>query len=772
MNNNNTVRFDDLDVGVSVNLAASTAERETGFETIITDLDLVNPNDGLGAAEIVSEGIAGNLYYNFHTADFPGGELRGQLELSADNRDANGVGTVVFTSNLSGDQEVQDEPVVTDASGTATTTFTILPDGSVDYSTDVSLNGLNQADLLPVNIGNGTLSPIHLHNAPVGENGPVVVDIFSDAEAEAISPITENIDVAGIANVVGSNDADIIVGDNNHNLIQGLAGNDSLDGLGGDDTIDGGGGTDTLDGGEGNDTQSFATIGAPIIADLSTGSASYQPNVEAGVTVFENFSNFENLEGSLQNDQLFGDDANNVLSGNDGNDLLVGQAGGDILEGGLGDDTLRGGGGNDVTNGGDGIDTADYQDIGVGVIADLSNGRAEYVVHGNQIQDRLSHIENLTGSTNDDALTGNRGDNLLAGNAGSDTLSGGAGNDVIRGDEIGSGNAIRVTVTNTQPDGGTFRTPIWFGFHDGETFDLFTEGEVASTGLERLAEDGSVEGIAAEFNAQVGDNGVDGTVLGGAGVPRNLDPGESASLTLDVDPSKVGQGFFTWGTMVIPSNDAFLAVPDDALADPIFDEYGNFISPVVIERRGSDVLDAGTEVNTEEDAAFLNQTARNTGVDENGAVTSHPGFNGSVGNPDATPVNILGGETASGATIDPVVGDFTANDDLLLRIEIEEVSVASGGDDSIAGGKGHDTLTGGGGADIFSFTAGSGSDVITDFEKVDTLDVSAFYGDAHQAIGVATQDGHNTVIDLNAHDSITLENFAVGDLTADNFSFA
>ncbi len=578
--------------------------------------------------------------------------------------------------------------------------------------------------------------------------------------------------VLDITNVVGSNDGDIIIGDENNNLLQGLGGNDSIDGLGGDDTIDGGGGTDTLDGGEGNDTQSFATIGAPIVADLATNSASYQPNVEAGITVFENFSNFENLEGSLQDDQLFGDDEDNVLAGNDGNDLLVSRAGNDTLQGGIGDDTLRGGGGNDLTDGGDGIDTADFQDLGIGVTANLNTGEAQYVVNGNTVQDQLTNIENLTGSTENDALAGDDGNNLLAGNEGSDTLVGGAGNDVLRGDEIGSGTAIRVTVTNTQEEGGTFLTPVWFGFHDGETFDLYTEGEAASLGLERLAEDGSVEGIAAEFNAQVGDNGVDATIVGGDGVPGPIDLSESASFTLDVDPNLVGEGFFTWGTMVIPSNDAFLAVPDDPLADPIFDEQGNFIGPVVIERRGSDVLDAGTEVNTEEDAAFLNQTAPNTGVDENGVVTFHPGFNGSVGNPDATPVNILGGTTAAGATIDPVVGDFTANDDLLLRIEIEEVSVAAGGDDYLAGGIGQDTLTGGGGVDTFSFTVGSGADVITDFESIDILDVSAFYSDSDQALGAATQDGNNTFIDFGSGDSVTLENFAASDLTADNFILA
>ena len=870
-----TVRYDDIDVGVTVDLTAGSAERDTGFNLTIPDLTLVNPNDGIAADQIVSEGIAGNLYFNFHTTDFPSGELRGQLELVADNRDANGVGTVEFTASLSGDQEVP-EPVDTDASGTATTLFTVASDGSVTYSTEVSLVGLNQADLLPVNIGNGTLSPIHLHNAPVGVNGPVVVDVATDAGPGGIVAISETDSLSGIENVVGSNDDDSIIGDANDNDLKGLDGDDTLEGGGGDDvlegglgddflqggggndaidggegfdtvsfadigadvnvvlnadgsgsaeyivngntivdtftgiegvvgsenndtiiangaaanTIDGGagndfiaggGGVDTLDGGDGVDTNSFFNIGAEVIADLATGSASYQPNVAAGITVFENFANFENLDGSAQDDQLFGDGGDNVLTGNEGDDLLVGRGGGDTLAGGLGNDTLRGGGGNDIADGGEGIDTADFQDIGVNVEANLATGQAQYVVNGNQVQDQLISIENLTGSTNDDSLIGDDNDNLLAGNAGDDTLIGGAGDDVLRGDEVGSGSAIRVTVTNTLEAGGTFLTPIWFGFHDGVNFDLFDLGSAASTGLERLAEDGSIEGIAAEFNAQVGGNGVDGTIFGGAGVPGPIDPGESASFTLDVDPTQVGQGFFTWVTMVIPSNDAFLAVPDNALADPIFDQNGNFIGPLVIERRGSDVLDAGTEVNTEEDAAFLNQLARDTGLDENGVVASHPGFNGSVGNPDGTPVNILGGTTASGAAIDPIVGDFTADDDLLLRIVIEQVAVASAGNDILAGGLGNDTLEGGGGDDIltgglgndtFIFEQSAGFNTITDFSiEDDLLDVSAIFDDFQDVLGAASQEGDNTVIDFGDNNSALLLSVDVNALSSSNFVF-
>lgn len=265
-----TVRYDDLDVGVAVDLAAGTAERSTGFDLAINDLTLVNPNDGIAASEILSEGIAGNLYFNFHTADFPSGELRGQLALASDNRDANGVGTVDFTANISGDQEVP-TPADTDASGAATVTFTAGADGSLTYSTNVSITGLNQADLLPVNIGNGTLSPIHLHNAPAGVNGPVVVDIASDAGPSGLVPISELDTLSSIENVVGSNDADLIVGNANANVLEGLEGDDNLQGLGGQDDLSGGLGSDLLSGGSGDDLLSGGLDADTFVFELGGG---------------------------------------------------------------------------------------------------------------------------------------------------------------------------------------------------------------------------------------------------------------------------------------------------------------------------------------------------------------------------------------------------------------------------------------------------------------------------------------------------------------------
>ncbi len=186
---------------------------------------------------------------------------------------------------------------------------------------------------------------------------------------------------------------------------------------------------------------------------------------------------------------------------------------------------------------------------------------------------------------------------------------------------------IRVNFTNTAPEGGTFLTPVFVAIQDG-TFDTFDLGSAAAGYLEALAEDGATAPIIDAFDKSgaAGDRGV---VVGPGGIAAGpLDTGETGSVVLTVDPNQAR--FLTFASMVIPSNDAFIANPDDPTALRIFDDYGNFIGGT-FEVQGRDVLDAGTEVNTERDAAFLNQTAPNTGQTEGGVVAIHPGFIGSEG---------------------------------------------------------------------------------------------------------------------------------------------
>ncbi|MEP3441721.1 MAG: CHRD domain-containing protein [Sulfitobacter sp.] len=267
-----TADFSDQDVAVNVNLGSNgngTATRETGFSTSVQDVVVgasLQPTDNItDGAGFVSEALAGNLYYNIHTADFPGGEIRGQLEVISDT--GTGHGRVI---ELAGSLDASQEPGPTSdsaATGTATLTISFNEAGEVVYSSELSVTGLNEADLLtPVP---GAVSAIHLHNAPAGINGPIAQDTLVDAGAtidagattgvsglDVIDEVFETDVLSSIENVIGSNDGDVIIGSDVSNTLNGQDGDDVLNGQGGDDVLLGGEGSDTFtfEGLFGNDT--------------------------------------------------------------------------------------------------------------------------------------------------------------------------------------------------------------------------------------------------------------------------------------------------------------------------------------------------------------------------------------------------------------------------------------------------------------------------------------------------------------------------------------
>ena len=717
--------------------AGGETDGDSGFTVSVVDAEVADDAAFIEAAD------AGNLYFNIHTADFPGGEIRGQLDTVVSDETVDGVRTLVLSAELDAAQEPMDASD-SDATGTATVTIVVDAEGNATYSSDLSVAGITEDDL--ITLGDGALSAIHLHNAPAGTNGPVLQDFIVDAGGTTTDfSVLDGTDVFAEETEVDTlTSIERVILSENNDVVAPGAGSQTIEGGAGDDVIAGGGGVDFLDGGEGNDTNSFEGIGRNVDANLGNGTAFYVNG--AGTTVEESFSNFENLAGFTGDDRLTGDSGNNILDGGAGNDTLRGGGGNDTLIGGDGDDVLAGGGGQDTLDGGDGIDTADHSDIGVAVNVDLSAGTAEY----GMVSETLTSIENVIGTAQDDTLTGDDQDNLIAGGDGADIINGGDGDDVLRGDALGAGETLTISVTNTLEEGGTFLTPVWFGFHDGENFDLYDRGAAASTGLERVAEDGNVGAIASEFSQAAGRNGVDSAVFGLAqGAPGPIDPGETATFTINVNPEDVGRGYFTWITMVIPSNDAFLASPGNPLTDAIFDADGNFNGPLIVQRLGQDVLDAGTEENTELDAAFLNQTGPNTGITEDGVITVHPGFNGSAALPDGTPVNILGGTTAAGTIVDAIAGDFTQNggQNLVLQIVVDRAQF--GGDDVIDGGAGNDTIEGGYGDD--TLIGGEGDDFIQGGVGDDTIDGgtgndTADYSDIDVPVTVMLDaDGNGTV---------------------------
>ncbi|OED50278.1 spondin domain-containing protein [Leisingera sp. S232] len=361
---------------------------------------------------------------------------------------------------------------------------------------------------------------------------------------------------------------------------------------------------------------------------------------------------------------------------------------------------------------------------------------------------------------------------------------------------------IRIVASNTSAQGGTFLTPFWFAAHDG-SFDLYNRNEAASAGLEALAEDGNFAPINAEVEALDSD-AVTGAVLG-AGGP--LATGETGVAEISVDGAS--NGYISLASMILPSNDAFVGTGQ---AVQLFDEEGNFLGSQNIVFEGSDVLDAGTEENTEEDAAFLNQTAPDTGVDENGVVTLHEGFL-----PEGEG-NVLGGTNAAGAFIDPEAADFTQPGAQIAEVHINEYLVTEGtdgfdffrgsavddlvsagggrdillgrsgwdeldggagrdvlfggrGNDSLDGGTGRDVLKGGRGDDTFIFEQGDGRDRIVDFSADDDmiqLDVEGVESFDDLA-GFARSRGENTVLNFGDGDALVLRGVEFDELSAANF---
>ena len=271
---------------------------------------------------------------------------------------------------------------------------------------------------------------------------------------------------------------------------------------------------------------------------------------------------------------------------------------------------------------------------------------------------------------------------------------------------------IRIVIKNTAQTGGTFLTPFWFGFHDGE-FDLFDSQAPASAGLEALAEDGNAATLGEEL--LISDSDGQGFVVTGAAGP--ITTGERTEMTVEIDGASNGSVDFA--AMLLPSNDAFVGTNTSL---QLFDDQGDFLGEQKVVFYGENVYDAGTEVNTELDAAFINQTAPNTGVDENGVVHLHPGFNGSVGNPDGEGEQIiLGGVNAFGETIDEVVADFTIPGTEVAKVHFNETITRTGDegrdfirgdkrDDIINGGDGNDWLFGANGWDVLD--GGNGNDIV------------------------------------------------------------
>lgn len=248
---------------------------------------------------------------------------------------------------------------------------------------------------------------------PVGETLTISGSYTMQDAAGSMSSSTFSFNITGLDN------DDVLVGTNNADVLNGGAGNDLIYGGLGADTIDGGAGINTVSYNDGR------TVGVNV--NLLTG-----VQTELGSVVQEDsLINIQNVTGTDFRDIITGDiNANTILAGG-------------------GDDTIFGGLGSDIINGGAGIDAMLYSSDGraSGVRVNLATGAQESSSDGGAtwvVEDTLSNIENVTGTTFDDRITGDAGDNVIRGGLGADIIDGGAGIDTVS--YFGDGRAVGVTV--------------------------------------------------------------------------------------------------------------------------------------------------------------------------------------------------------------------------------------------------------------------------------------------------------------------------------------
>jgi hypothetical protein len=156
---------------------------------------------------------------------------------------------------------------------------------------------------------------------------------------------------------------------------------------------------------------------------------------------------------------------------------------------------------------------------------------------------------------------------------------------------------LRVTVRNLAPTNSISFAPLRVGFNNG-TFDSFNEGQAATAPIISVAEGGSGSDWFPAF-ASAQSSATLGTVVGMPAGP--LLPGQMASSVFVVNPSV--NRFFTFASMVVPSNDHFIG-NDDPMEYELFDASGN-LNLTTISQFGSEIWDAGSEVEDPANAAFL-----------------------------------------------------------------------------------------------------------------------------------------------------------------------
>jgi len=310
---------------------------------------------------------------------------------------------------------------------------------------------------------------------------------------------------------------DTLYGEGGNDTIWGGIGDDSLYGGGADDIIRGQAGNDYINGEGGTDTIDFTDADQGVIVYLNKTDASNvavaHEVMEDGFGTKDDVVSIERVVGSIHNDIIKGTNSWNNISSGAGDDTIIATNGGDTINGGTHNAGAGGG------------DWLSFEALGTAVDAKLNDGS----VTGGLGTTTIYNIENLKGTTLNDALYGDINDNSLDGNDGNDYLYGNEGNDYLlggKGDDILRGGAGTDTY-----DGGEDEDRIDFFYTEASVdVDLSTStvindgyGNTESNSITDIENIGGTENYGDTLKGDDNDNKIYGyggsdTLIGNGGV--------------------------------------------------------------------------------------------------------------------------------------------------------------------------------------------------------------------------------------------------------------
>lgn len=397
---------------------------------------------------------------------------------------------------------------------------------------------------------------------------------------------------------------------------------------------------------------------------------------------------------------------------------------------------------------------------------------------GNDVMDGFAGNDNMTGGSGNDLMMGGNGDDFMSGDDGVDTLFGGVGNDLIY--DLGTGGLV---------DGGVGRDMIYV---QGSGFSV-----VGGQGDDFI-----------DFQAQVGNSGVESTIEGGDGDDRlfvtmranqslvaNLGDGDDQLEVYAPTETSSGLVRITTG-----SGRDVIRINGEVFFDPMY-----VPASVVIQDfqtgPGGDVVDVSRLVQT---TGGISVVPNNTNPFSNGLLRFVQDGNNlrlefdydREGGLQAVTVLVLENTQLQNLTADNIAG-FTGNSfngeagaglgnssaegvfDVAQGTVLNDAIAGGDGDDSIDAGQGNDTVSGGLGNDLLRGGAGNdslqgdyGADTLDGGDGDDTLRVAEFRDEPGQQV-VLGGSGDDLII-LNRDYSIDVEvDAGTGDdlIQVDTFSF-